>query len=406
MGTYKDPVTGAPFEYGVQSYIKYPGAEEFVNRLNISTFSPPPPPTRPASRNIDFVTGKALDNFVAPSNFTAALTAYLKQCERYENITLPGYWNFPTKDKIPSDLLLDFGDFVKKYNLEAIVPQISSVTSNGLGDITTKPTLFVMQSFPAPMARAFLGGPSTFVPTSRNNTEIYARIGSLLSGDVLYSTVAIRAERSANGVELLVRGKNGTTIVRAKRLLVAFEPVPDSMESLELDAKEWDVHTKWRYSNVFAGIVKHPSLPFNTTLVNLPTAAAPNNYLERPQTPFLWRFDYMGTPGWRILATGDESLTRDGLVDLVKENVNTLVKQGVLPTSNSSAKVDFVELADHGAMHLRVTSKDLRDGFIQALYALQGYRSTWYTGSAWTAQYSSIVWAFTDTLLPRLVQGL
>jgi hypothetical protein len=50
--------------------------------------------------------------------------------------------------------------------------------------------------------------------------------------------------------------------------------------------------------------------------------------------------------------------------------------------------------------------KVLRDGFVQDLYALQGHRGVWYSGSVWAAQYSSTVWAFTDTVLEKLKADL
>jgi hypothetical protein len=37
---------------------------------------------------------------------------------------------------------------------------------------------------------------------------------------------------------------------------------------------------------------------------------------------------------------------------------------------------------------------------------LQGYKSTWYTGSVWGAPYSSTLWAYTDTVLLKLLADL
>jgi hypothetical protein len=41
-------------------------------------------------------------------------------------------------------------------------------------------------------------------------------------------------------------------------------------------------------------------------------------------------------------------------------------------------------------------------GFYTKLYALQGQRSTFYTGAAWNAQDSSMLWVFTEALLPAI----
>lgn len=55
---------------------------------------------------------------------------------------MPGYWNFPAPKNIPEDLLLSFGDFANKYEIEAVVPSIFAVT--GLGDTSKALTIWVM----------------------------------------------------------------------------------------------------------------------------------------------------------------------------------------------------------------------------------------------------------------------
>ena len=46
-------------------------------------------------------------------------------------------------------------------------------------------------------------------------------------------------------------------------------------------------------------------------------------------------------------------------------------------------------------------------GFYDDLYALQGYRSTWYTGAAFHVHDSSRLWNFTETtVLPGLLKSL
>jgi hypothetical protein len=58
-------------------------------------------------------------------------------------------------------------------------------------------------------------------------------------------------------------------------------------------------------------------------------------------------------------------------------------------------------------MHLRVSPEDLAGGFIGRKYALQGRSSTFYTGAAWSAQFTTILWEYNDKyVLPRLLASL
>ena len=355
----------------------------------------------------DFRAGKTAVGYIAPNQTAvrAALTRYLEQAEKYESMLSPGYAKFPTPQLAPSELFIPFGEFSKKYDLDAAVPQMAAISGGGLNSPSTTPTMFVMQAFGAPLARAFLGLPQ-WAPVSRDNMELYKKIDKLLGKDIIYSSEAVSANRTAEGVEVTIKSQNGTTtVIQAKRLLVSFEPTLDSMNPLQLDKSEKDVFSKWNFVRIYVGIVRHPALPLNSTVINTPLAAAPANYLARPELPFIGRFDHMGSPGWRVIIYGNENFTRSDAIKLVQDSVDSMVKGGALPTTNSTRKAEILAFGDHGPMQLQPTVAEYKDGFIQAKNSLQGHRSTWYTGSAWSVHYTSIVWAFTETILPSIVQG-
>ena len=342
--------------------MEYGGARDFFSRFNVSVGNP----TRVSVNNtfVDYETGKIVSNYVPPNSSAqrAALEIYLQQCELYENILLPGYWNFPSPDQIPSDLLLQFGQFAKKHGIEAALPQIFTISGLGVGNPIAAPTLYVMQAFGAPMARALLGGiyPPAFVPLSRNNSELYGLIEKLLDDDVIYSSVVVSAKRNAGRVKLTVRSKDGKIIrIEAKRLLIAFEPTLENMDAFDLDATERGVFSKWQFTRSYASIVTHPSLPISGSLANTPAAAAPSNYLEIPSLPYIGRIIYLGTAGFRALIGG--SFGSEGAKKLVRDSIDLMVEQGTLPATNGTG-LQFVAFADHGPMHLRVSSQELSDG--------------------------------------------
>ncbi|KAK3326855.1 hypothetical protein B0H66DRAFT_513480 [Apodospora peruviana] len=403
VSTYDDPVSGKSYDFGVQNWNDYGPAAAFFARMNVSVGAPARTPL--VSNYVDFTTGLAV-NYSAPASAdrTAALAAFLAAILPYEDMLLPGYWNFPRPDAIPADLLLPFGEFVAKYHLQAAVNQVFEVTGMGVGDMINTPALYVIQAFGGPMIRNFLGQAGALAPTSRRNIEIYEAVAKRLGGDVLYSSTVTQAVRTSAGVTLLVKDAKGKTkLVVAKKLLIAIEPTAENMEPFELDKTEKEVFGKFKYSKVHAGVVSHPSLPVNVSLVNTPASASPANYLELPKPNFIVRFDYLGSNLWRVLMVGDDKFDQAAAQQLVRDNFQDMVAAGTLPPSLNSDAVEIKAWANHGAMHMRVSVEELKAGFVQKQYALQGRRSTWFTGGAWSVQFQSVLWAFDDILLPKML---
>lgn len=63
----------------------------------------------------------------------------------------------------------------------------------------------------------------------------------------------------------------------------------------------------------------------------------------------------------------------------------------------------IINLNSHTPFKLSVSAQAIRDGFYNDLYALQGKRSTWYTGAALISHNGGVLWKFTQALLPRIV---
>jgi hypothetical protein len=55
---------------------------------------------------------------------------------------------------------------------------------------------------------------------------------------------------------------------------------------------------------------------------------------------------------------------------------------------------------------MTVSADAVQNGFYKDLYALQGLKNTYWTGAAFHSQDSSKLWAFTEKLLPGIIQGL
>ncbi|KAH8670343.1 amine oxidase [Tricladium varicosporioides] len=405
--TYIDPISGAPYDYGVNSYTEYGGAKAFFTRFNVSLVSPARKTLN--TSYVDFTTGKPLIGYQRPTsaNVTMALTKYLKIAEQYESMLLPGYFNLPSE--IPEELLTKFSDFVAKYGLEAAVPSIQQVTGFALGNFGEELVLYVMQEFNAPMARTFLGINGGWVPSSHRNQDIYDNIATLLGNDVLYSATVLSTERHDTGVELSIQNDKGEMIrIVAKKLLVSFGLTPDNVAPLKLSKAENDVFSTWNLSTGYCGIVTHPSLPINGTLVNTPASAVPTNYLALPAIPFVTRFEYMGDKNFRVLFTGTHSANWSipKAQSYTNEALSILAAAGTVPSTNGIS-LNFAAFTDHTTTHSHVSADIVRAGFYKKLYALQGERSTFYTGRAWTSQFTTILWEYNNQyLLPKLLASL
>jgi hypothetical protein len=392
--------------------MQYRNSYDFPHRMNVSTDGAMS--MTPNTNNfINYKTGKPT-SYTPPSNSEAyaALQRYLAVLERYEDMVLPGFFKFPDPASIPEDLLMPFVDFVKKYNLEAAVPTLWDATAMGLGDTMNVPTVWVMQACGAPFARALLGLVPSVVPPSGRIYDLYEAVAKFLGKDVLYSSTVVSATRPTNlkqKVSLKVKNNKGAvTCVEAKRLLIAIEPTPENMAPFNLDKNEQSVLFKFQYPTVYAAVLRHPSLqPLNAYSNRVPSAAQQNN-TEFPVAPQLGRIEYIGGTEdlFLLTAVGTAKDTTESMKDLVNKQVNTMICAGTLPATGKGKKVAFPMFSNHGKMHAHVSADELRGGFLQKLYALQGPRNTWYTGAAFSAGFSTVLWEFNKELLPKVVEGL
>jgi hypothetical protein len=87
---------------------------------------------------------------------------------------------------------------------------------------------------------------------------------------------------------------------------------------------------------------------------------------------------------------------------MVNQAVQNLAAAGTIPATNGT-EVTIQSWSNHGAMDMRTTAENLKAGYIQNQYALQGYRSTYWTGAAFSSQLSTYLWAYNIEYLVPLV---
>ncbi|CAI7613863.1 hypothetical protein N7533_013303 [Penicillium manginii] len=409
VDTYVDQKTGKTFDYGVQGFLNVSGATDFFARFNISIGSHLSSSSS-VTQYIDFRTGSKVD-FTPPSSSKqiAAIAKFLEVIEPWESMLFPGYWDFPEPRDIPEDFLIPFGEFLTKHGLEDGAPIIYASTGLGVGNMSAVTTMFALQSFGWDMARALTGKMGLFTPESGGNQVLYDAIAKDLGDDVLYSSTVIESHRTDFGVSLTVRNykTNKVTIIIARRLLVAIEPTKENVKTLDLSPFESSTLAKFTYSNEYAGLVDNSIFNQSTYYYNLPSSAAPNNTLVYQEDPMVASFQYTGLENlFRVMVIGNTTTTADEAKTLSQESFSTLIKSGRFTPSAQEQELSWAAFSTHGAMHARVTVDQVKAGFFQDLYKLQGARSTWWTGGAFSANFQTQLWKFDEGLFPKILKGL
>lgn len=413
MGTYTDSTTGTPINYGVQIFLPYGNSSAFFSRFGVPVAPFNNTEWRPVAKYYDFANGKAVSNYSMGAITTAftAVAAYSTICAQYESLLVPGFWNFPTDPAaIPADLLLPFGEFVKKHSLQPILPWLWATTANGVTDLLGELTIWVMQAFGGQMSRFLLGQNAAVVPASGCNADLYDAVAAFLGDDVLFSTTATRVTRDKDGVVAVVRNcKTGqVTTVHARQLLVAIPPLGGNLDDFDLDKDEKAVFSKMHYTREYAGIASSSVLTPGYQFVDLPAAANDSSYGAWPLPPFTEQLASAGPSSalFKAVLVGDEASSSRSAQALAMKNVNDLLRYGVLTRQNGTkpgGELEWVAFRDHGPMHSGVWASELKSGWMKQFYSLQGRRSTWYTGAAWASPFQTELWEFNEVLLPKML---
>lgn len=409
VDTYVDPKTNKTYDYGVATFLDLGKSKDFFNRFDVAVDSNRE--AAPFATEIfDFTTGKPVDLTPAPvDGMLAAFEKFLTVVEPWTDYLQPGYWNFPDPADIPADFLIPFGDFVTKYGVEDAVSVIYGSTGLGLGNMAKETTMFVLQSFGTYMAEAITGKRASYTPIQGGNIALYEAIEKDLGHDVLYQSTVIDSKRTDHGVSLTVKNHatGEITKLHARQLLMAIEPTAENMAPFDLRPTEKSTLSKFTYTREYAGIVDNSAFADGIQYSNLPSSASPSNYLALPDTPFVNTITSIGGEHlYHVIIVGDDHLDESGAKALMQDTFTTLLKAGDLAEPAQGQEINWVAFKVHGPMHARVTPEEVKAGFFQQLYTLQGDRSTWWTGGAFACNFQTTLWDFDETLFPKILAAL
>jgi hypothetical protein len=391
--TYHDPFTNQTVDYGVIVFHDQQVVKSYFDRLNVSYLISSVIGGSSNTIYLDVHTADPI-KYTSPDVVTG-LEAYYAQLEKYHDLEL----GFFLPDPVPDDLLLPFGQFVAKY------PEIGNATylifsyGQGLGDFLNQPTLYVFKNFGLDIIQDIASG---FVVTKSNdNHEIYAHARKLLGEDVLLRSHVVSTEqRDNNGIKLTVKTPGANKIIHAKKLLIAIPQKLNNLIPFDLDGNETSTFSEFKNTGYYTSLVRNTALPNTFNMASL----SPNTPFNIPQMPGVYDIVPSGITDLFEIKYGSPHSVPDEYVQ--KEIIDYIKKlQANGFTNNVTSEPEFVRFKSHAPFELTVSPGAIQAGFYKDLYALQGYRNTYYTGAAFHTQDSSMLWNFTESyVLPDLLK--
>lgn len=402
--TYIDPATGTPIDIGVLVFHNISVVTNYFSRFDVP-LTLYEADTVDQSVYYDFRSGTELNiSFPSLNETAAAFTNYAQFLEQYprlnDGLFLP--------DPVPEDLLLPFGEFADKYDIGASLNTMYELDP-AVGNFTTVPTVERIRTMGLSLVEQTATG---FLTTAHhNNSEIYSKIQAelLSASSLLLNSEIILTQRQdgSEGIQLVVSTPKGPKLILAKKLLITIPPKPKLLESFDLSAEETATFSRFIDVGYYTSIVKNTGLPDNLGVFNY-NPDTPYNF---PVLPAVYNVQTTPVPGLHLAIYGtprtNESfpLSDDEVKADIINGIKTLQKAN--PDKFNQTEPEFVVFSSHTPFYLQVSPDDIKDGFYNKLYALQGLKNTYWTGAAFRSQDSSDLWRYSEEeVLPKLLEDL
>ncbi|KAL2858576.1 hypothetical protein BJY01DRAFT_256716 [Aspergillus pseudoustus] len=390
---------GQYINYGVEGYFNNELTKSFFAQLDVDYELLLPGSM--LTKHVDFTTGKTAlpASGILDAGTGAAL--YRAAIEQFDYLATGAYY---LPDEVPEVLLRPFREFVDAHALWGALEIIFTFAEN-VGDLLERPLLYVIMNFGIPQIDALLQG--EYIRPKNGTGELFDKAANYIDerNNILYSSSVISASRTESGVELVVEhSQTGKcTLIRARKLLIAHPPTLPSLtaQGFDLAREEKSLFSKWSHVNYYAAVVNATGLPDGFNIANTDPS---NNPGHLPLPPFLWQLEYSGVPGYFMIKIvgprNDDTFTAEAARELIVQNIRAMGQAGTFATT--PGEMQIVAFASHTPETLTVDVDEIRNGFYKRLYALQGVRSTFYTGYTFCTDYSTPLWNYTGSVLEMM----
>ncbi|KAL8959555.1 MAG: hypothetical protein Q9183_005609 [Haloplaca sp. 2 TL-2023] len=399
--TYIDPTTGQPIELGVAEYEDTEPVRDFFKRFDIPLYKYNFSIPGVTSVQADFKTG--LPAQPEQGDLEAAWEAFQAQVEKYPTLD---YDLSDVPFPVPPDLLLPFGEFLRKYQLEDAVPYLS-LYGQGWGNFTTVPTLLAIKYFPPYFfSPASIYGAGDGALAAKDNSLLYDKAAEELGGNLLLNSTVVEMDRSGpDYVFVAVQTPNSRRIIRARKIISAIPPLLNNLKGFDLNDAESPIFDKFKGHSWYVGLVKNSGIPSNTSLINYGTDNDAN--FNIPELPGFYEFFATRVPDLHYFLYGGNdtqpSFTQAEIKQSMEDTLTRLREGGVIPQIPSpQQELEIIDFANHSPYEVYVSAEEIEKGFYNRLFGLQGERKTYWTGAAWVTHSSAAIWNFTDGLVERM----
>ncbi|KAK8096246.1 hypothetical protein PG999_014268 [Apiospora kogelbergensis] len=389
-----DPDTGTPVDIGVVVFAHTDTVRDYFARFNLS-LTPLTGTSKP--QYVDFTTGKMV-NYTEPdaAAFGAALDSYVNQLNNYPALQDSFNMTYP----VHPDLLLSFGDFVAKYQLQDLVPKVF-LYNQGAVPLLNISMVYTFKYLNLDEVDSFKQGSLSLDHNSV--TELYRRAAASLGPDVLVnSTVKSMYRSNLDEVRVAVSTPAGPKLVVAKKILSTIPPLPDNLDGYDLSANETSLFGQFFANGYYTAVMNNTGLE-NAQLTN----HGPGRPYGVPELPGIYTMNSRPLPGNRSVTQvyyGSPSVLPDEEVkaEIVKSLRRFQAENGLPETEPT-----WLKFSSHSPFNLMVPNDNIAAGFYDQLFSLQGQRNTFYNGAAWHSQGSSVLWEFTDRyIIPIMLASM
>ena len=396
--TYVDPISKQPIELGVAEWENTTIVRNFIARFGIPLYKYNFTLPGVTSEYVDFQTGKIASP--KSTNVTNGWDLFQAQVAKYPFLD---YSLDSVPFPVPPDLLLPFGQFIEKYNLQAAVPYLS-LYGQGWGNFVTLPTLLAIKFFPPDFySPASLQGTGSGALAAKDNSLLYEAAQKELGNSVLLNSTVLSMNRTAaDYARITVQTPSGVQHIRAKKIISAIPPILENLKGFDLNATEVPIFNKFRYHGWYVGLLNNSGIPNNLTIFNYGTNNAQN--YDIVVLPAAYDFFATPVPGLHYFTFGlndsELTFTQSQVLANMEASLARMRAVGTLSKTQSGAAVpNIIDFTSHTPYEVYVSSDEIKKGFYNKLFALQGQRNTYWTGAAFVTHSSAAIWNYTDQLV-------
>lgn len=388
--TYVDPNSGVPINIGVVVFENVPLVTDYFARFGATLA--PSSFGGGQTAYVDYRTGQVVGDFAPspPEAFIGALLAY-RQILATEYPYLDDGFTLP--DPVPVELTRPFSEFVANRGLAGLFPTAFQF-GQGLGDMLGSPTLYVLKNFSAAVVDSILG--TGFLIAPYGVAQLYDNIAATLGDDVIYDANVKDVDRRRGKIRVDVDTPDGSVTVVCRKLVIACPPNLRNMSFLDLDHYEKSIFDKFRANHYSTAVAELAGLPPDLSIQNV---GADTQY-NLPVLPGIYGINPTGAPGlWNVKVGSASPLNDRQARQLMRTSIERIRAAGTYPVEFKGLRT----FANHSPFTLGVDEHDIARGFYDKLNALQGRNNTFYTSATFQTHDSSLIWRFTESLLPRII---